>query len=54
MVSNDKYPRPVEEYKGLTIWFNPQTGKYYVNLCEHVNRDPDIRKVKAWLDRLKS
>lgn len=49
----ENYPRRVETYRGATIWFNPRTGRYYANHCEHVKRDPDIRLVKAWIDRWK-
>ena len=48
---SDKYPRVVEKYRGVDIWFNPVSGKYQANHCEHVKRDKDISVVKRWLDR---
>ena len=51
---SDNYPRPVETYRGVPIWFNPVKGEYYANHCEHVKRDQDIRVVKRWLDQWKS
>ncbi len=48
---SENYPRMVELYKGVWIWFNPVTGKYYANHCEHVKRDPNIQVVKKWLDQ---
>ncbi len=50
---SEKYPRRAENYKGFGIWFNPVTGNYYANLCEHVKRDEDIHVVKRWLDHWK-
>ena len=48
---SEKYPRVVEKYRGVDIWYNPVTGKYQANHCEHVKRDKDINVVKRWLDR---
>lgn len=51
---SENCPRQVETYKGVPIWFNPLTGKFYANHCEHVKRDKDVQKVKKWLDDWKS
>lgn len=51
---SENYPRQVETYKGVPIWFNPVSGKYYANHCESVKRDPDIKVVKKWLDQMTS
>ena len=50
---SEKYPRIAESFKGLSIWYDPQSGKYYANLCEHVKRDVDIKVVKAWIRKMK-
>ncbi len=50
---SEKYPRIAETYMGLSIWYDPLSGKYYANLCEHVKRDLDINKVKAWIRKMK-
>ena len=50
---SEKYPRIAESYKGLSIWYDPQSGKYYANLCEHVKRDVDIKVVKSWIRKMK-
>ena len=50
---SENYPRRAENYKGLDIWYDPRTEKFYANLCEHVKRDKDIRVVKRWLDHWK-
>jgi hypothetical protein len=50
---SENYPRIAETYMGLSIWFDPLSGKYYANLCEHVKRDVDVKKVKAWIRKMK-
>jgi hypothetical protein len=50
---SEKYPRIAERYKGLSIWYDPQSEKYYANLCEHVKRDMDIKVVIAWIRKMK-
>lgn len=50
---SEKYSRIAESYMGLSIWYDPLSGKYYANLCEHVKRDVDIKKVKAWIRKMK-
>ncbi len=50
---SEKYPRIVESYMGLSIWYDPLSDKYYANLCEHVKRDVAISEVKAWIRKMK-
>ena len=50
---SEKYPRITKNYKGLSIRYDPQSGRYYANLCEHVKRDEDIKVVKAWIRKMK-
>ncbi|MBT3284186.1 hypothetical protein HN807_10745 [Candidatus Bathyarchaeota archaeon] len=52
-VMSEKYPYLAESYRGLSIWYDPISGKYYANLCEHMKRDMDIKKVKAWIRKMK-
>ena len=49
-----KFPRVVESYKGIEIWYDPVKGKYYASHCEHTNRDVSITVVKRWIDAYKS
>lgn len=50
---SEKYPRIAENYKGLSIWYDPQSDKYYANLCEHMKRDKNIEVVKTWIRKMK-
>lgn len=50
MAASDRYPRFVESYHGIEIWYNPVRGLYTASHCEHSKRSPDIRVVKKWID----
>ena len=49
-----KFPRIVEKYRGIEIWYDPVKGKYYASHCEHTKRDVSISVVKRWIDAYKS
>jgi hypothetical protein len=49
-----RFPRVVETYKGIDIWFDPVKGKYYASHCEHTKRDASIKVVKKWIETYKS
>ena len=47
------YPRKVESYHGIEIWFDPVKGKYYASHCEHTKRSESIQEVKNWIKQYK-
>ena len=49
-----KFPRIVESYRGIEIWYDPVKGKYYASHCEHTKRDDSIGVVKRWIDTYKN
>lgn len=51
---SENYPRRVETYRGVVIWFDPRRNKYYASQCEHSKWDEDIKVVKKWLDYWKN
>ena len=54
MVGMDaKFPRVVDNYNGIEIWYDPVKGKYYASHCEHTKRDKSIKVVKQWIDEYK-
>jgi hypothetical protein len=47
-----KYPKPIDTYLGIQIWFNPITWKYYAAHCENTKKS--IEKVKKWIKKYKN
>jgi hypothetical protein len=50
----NKYPRVVDSYKGIEIWFDPDKNQYYASHCEHTKRNKSINLVKKWIKEYKS
>jgi hypothetical protein len=53
MKLSNKFPRIVDKYKGIEIWFDPFKGRFFASHCEHTKRDESIIVVKKWLDKYK-
>jgi len=51
---SERFPRRVESYKGIDIWYNPVKNQYVASHCEHTMRSESIKTVKKWIDQYKS